>query len=424
MDPSANPAADGIVLVEDPAVEKLGPVVLLRPAPELVVGAFTLRERVERVSGLPVVGACLRSRLRGLGLFGGCEERSHGPRLCVSAACLLEREGWAEICSLAPGRILVSDDGRFIAGQLDVNESQSVATSGGSAFLASAAGMLVVAKAARLLRHWPDLVSAHERLLGADVSEAIGETDLSPVLPSVERGTFVHGTGVFAAEGVSIEGPVAIDATAGPVLLRKGVSLAPFSRLEGPLLIGEGTRVLGGRVAQSYLGPGCLARGEIASSVLLGWSNKAHEGFLGHSYLGEWVNLGALTTTSNLKNTYGEILVRLGERFEPSGRVKLGSMIGDHTKTAIGSLLATGSTIGVGVSFHGAAGLGPRFVPSFTWGTGPRANEHELARFLVTAERALARRGRTLDASQREAITRAFEATAGERHRFLDGERA
>jgi hypothetical protein len=155
-------------------------------------------------------------------------------------------------------------------------------------------------------------------------------------------------------------------------------------------------------------------------SVLLGWSNKAHDGFVGHSYLGEWVNLGAMSTTSNLKNTYGPVRVPAGEGFEATERTKVGSVIGDHTKTAIGSLLATGSAIGVGVNLFGATGLAPRRVPSFVWGVGADAQEHDLERCLRTADRAMERRGASLSAARRETLRAAFAATAAERRRFLE----
>jgi UDP-N-acetylglucosamine diphosphorylase/glucosamine-1-phosphate N-acetyltransferase len=409
-----NPRDDGIVLVEDPAVEDLGPIVLLRAACDLVAGAFTLRERVARVSGRAIAGVQRRAAPD----WGGRERR-----LCINAACVLDSESWAEIRSLAPGKVLVTADWRFLAGELEPDDLLSVTASTASTFLARAEGTVEVAKTVRLLRHWPDLISEHERLLGADIREAIENADARPVHSSADRGILVEGEGVFAEEDVRIQGPVSIDAAAGPVWLRRGSRLGPFTRLEGPVVVGEGTQVPGGRVAQTYLGPGCLARGEIASSVLLGMSNKAHDGFLGHSYLGEWVNLGAMTTTSNLKNNYGEVRVTVGGRTVPSGREKLGSLIGDHTKTAIGSLLATGSTIGMGVNLFGAAGLAPRWLPSFVWGAGPRPVEHELARCLATAERVVARRGRTLSELQREAIARAFEVTAAERRRFLRNER-
>lgn len=418
------PAGQGIVLFEDGDAGSLGPVALVRPVFDLVAGGLTLRERVARVSGESVRVAHVRPHLRAtlpeLGLAPPEVGEGHGERLFLNAACLLDPEGWEEVSALPPGAILAAADGRRLAARMDLE--QWLAVTGERRDFASSHPdpPMRVAKATRILRHSPELITVHEALLDADIRELQRALKACPVSSSASEGIIVRGSEVFAEAGALLQGPLAIDATAGPVLLRRGSRLAPFTFLEGPVLVGEGTQVLGGRIAQSYLGPGCLVRGEVAGSVFLGWSNKAHDGFVGHSYLGAWVNLGAMTTTSNLKNTYGEVRIAAGETSVASGRTKLGSVIGDHTKTAIGTLLATGSTIGAGVNLFGAAGLAPRWVPSFVWGVGAAAREHDLARCLQTAERVTARRGVTLSEPQRAALRGAFALSAAERWRHLE----
>jgi UDP-N-acetylglucosamine diphosphorylase/glucosamine-1-phosphate N-acetyltransferase len=427
MSPLDEHARRGIVLFEDGDAESLGPVALLRPVFDLIAGGLTLRERVVQVSGQPVRAAQVRPHLRALlpelGLASPGVGEDSGERLFLNAACLLDRDGWEEVSALPSGAVLATAEGRQIAARLDPESWQSVGGGSKDPTSSHPGHPIRVAKAARILRHSPELITVHEALLDADIRELQRALRARPVAPAASEGIFVRGDEVFAEEGVRLQGPLAVDATAGPILLRRGSRLAPFTLLEGPVLVGEGTQVLGGRIAQSYLGPGCLVRGEVAGSVLLGWSNKAHDGFLGHSYLGAWVNLGAMTTTSNLKNTYGEVRVPVGETLAPSGRTKLGSVIGDHTKTAIGTLLATGSTIGVGVNLFGAAGLAPRWVPSFVWGVGATAGEHDLARCLQTAERVTARRGIALSDPQRAALRGAFAVSAAERWRFLEHSR-
>ena len=428
MRPPGENALREIVLFEDDGAAGFGPLGLVRPIFELIAGAFTLGERATRVSGLPVRSAWVRPHLSPLlselGLVpwdaAGGVDRGSGVPLALNAACLLDPPGWEEIASQPPGMILTTSAGRVVAARLDTIPLQSVTGDPQSIASTLSPASIRVAKAARVLRHSSELISAHEAHLDADIRALMRALSLRPVVTSASEGVFVRGPEVFAEDRVRIQGPVAIDATAGPVLLRREVRLAPFTFLEGPVLVGEGTQVLGGRIAQSYLGPGCLIRGEVAGSVFLGWSNKAHDGFVGHSYFGAWVNLGAMTTTSNLKNTYGEVRIRVDDALESSGRTKLGSVIGDHSKTAIGTLLATGATIGVGVNLFGAVGIAPRFVPSFVWGVGPGASEHDPARCLRTAERVMARRGRELSAAQREVLRGAFVASAAERRSFLE----
>ena len=174
------------------------------------------------------------------------------------------------------------------------------------------------------------------------------------------------------------------------------------------MFVGAGTRVLGGYMRGSVVGPECRVRGEVASSVFQGYANKAHDGFVGHSILGHWVNLGAGTTTSNLKNTYG--LVRLtveGEQIE-TGRLNVGTFFGDHAKTAIGTMLATGTVVSVGANVFG--GPAPKYVLPFAWGVGGETMTEE--GFLRVAERVLARRAVDWTEARRESLRRTYVRTS------------
>ena len=166
------------------------------------------------------------------------------------------------------------------------------------------------------------------------------------------------------------------------------------TRLEGPCYVGPGARVLGGYVRASILGPAVsVVRGEVSSTIFNGYANKAHDGFVGHSVIGHWVNLGAGTTTSNLKNTYGTVRLDGGRaRTIDTGRQFLGSLIGDHAKTAIGTMLPTGTVVGAGANVFGG-GLG-KYVPPFSWGASGDVQLTEDG-FLRIAERvhAAPRRG-------------------------------
>jgi hypothetical protein len=162
--------------------------------------------------------------------------------------------------------------------------------------------------------------------------------------------------------------------------------------------------LLGGRIAASAIGPRCVVRGELAASVLLGYANKAHDGFVGHSVLGRWVNLGAGTVTSNLKNTYGPVRLNVAGTSIETGLVNLGSLIGDHAKTAIGTLLGTGTVIGGGANVFDAV-RPPPYVPPFAWGAAG-TERVTCAGFVRTAERVLARRDVPLDEPTRAMLAR------------------
>jgi UDP-N-acetylglucosamine diphosphorylase/glucosamine-1-phosphate N-acetyltransferase len=180
-------------------------------------------------------------------------------------------------------------------------------------------------------------------------------------------------------------------------MLDAGCSIGANAVLKGPLYVGRHAQVKPLCVvhAGTTIGPGCKVGGEISNSILTAYSNKAHDGYLGDSYVGEWVNLGAGTTTSNLKNTYGPIKVRVGGGREiDTGRRNLGSLIGDHSKTAIGTRLMTGSYVGY-CSMIAASGLPPTFVPSYSFITDRGREDYRMDKAVEVMKAVYARRNRT-----------------------------
>lgn len=242
------------------------------------------------------------------------------------------------------------------------------------------------------------LLDMLELRLGADCLQL-----LDPSL--VPAGTIVFGDpALLSAADAVVEPGVVLDLRGGPIILEEGVVVRSGTRLEGPLHVHVDTLLMGGSIRHSVIGPACRVHGEVASSVFIGFANKAHDGFLGHSVLGQWVNLGAGTITSNLKNTYGEISLVTPEGPVPTGRIFVGSFIGDHAKTAIGTLLATGTILGAGASVHGPPPV-PRHVPAFSWGT-TGADQVTLEGFLRVAARVMPRRGVELTPDRDNALRR------------------
>lgn len=203
-------------------------------------------------------------------------------------------------------------------------------------------------------------------------------------------------SGVAIEEGARIEPLVAFDTSAGPILIRRGACVASFSRLVGPLYIGEHVTVIGDSVSTSSIGEWCKVRGEMSNTIMLGHSNKGHAGFVGHSYLGRWVNLGAGTTTSNLKNTYGTVPMWTPDGIVDTGMQFLGTLFGDHAKTGIGMMLTTGSVIGAGANIFGTT-MPPKMIPPFSWGDSEPYAIFEEEKFLAVAARVMARRHVQLD---------------------------
>ena len=197
-----------------------------------------------------------------------------------------------------------------------------------------------------------DIVRYHQKFFDANIARLTG-------------GCTESAPGVFTGEGVVIHETAVLDAEEGPIVLADGVSIGPFAYVIGPAIIGRGTRVIerASIKEQVQIGHTCKIGGEVECAVVEPWSNKQHHGFLGHGYVGSWVNMGAGTSNSDLKNTYGEVTIVHGGRRVETGLQFLGCIIGDFAKTAINTSIFTGKTVGVSSYLYGFVGDN---VPSFT----------------------------------------------------------
>jgi UDP-N-acetylglucosamine diphosphorylase/glucosamine-1-phosphate N-acetyltransferase len=223
---------------------------------------------------------------------------------------------------------------------------------------------------------------------------------------------------VYVAPGVTIHPMVVIDAVNGPVYIDEGAEIHPFTRIEGPCYIGKKSILLGAKCREgNSIGPYCRIGGEVEESVIQGYSNKYHDGFLGHAYVGEWVNLGALTTNSDLKNDYSTVSVMLdGKHSIDTGSTKVGSLIGDHTKTSIGVLFNTGSVVGAMAIIMSTGKPLPKFIPSFGWFIEGVVTKGFGKKILYgTAHTAMGRRKQKWTPAQEAMWDKIFELTAGPR---------
>jgi UDP-N-acetylglucosamine diphosphorylase/glucosamine-1-phosphate N-acetyltransferase len=251
-----------------------------------------------------------------------------------------------------------------------------------------------------------DLLSALEGFLAPDcLGFAAGGADPVP------SGSIILGDpALVICRGALVEPGVVFDTRAGAIVLEAGLEVRHGSRLEGPLYAGEKSRILGGHLRASFIGPRCSVKGEISNSVFLGYANKSHDGFVGHSVVGHWVNLGAGTTTSNLKNTYGDVALEIAGQRLVTGRQFLGTLFGDHAKTAIGTMLSTGTVIGAGANVFGGSAV-PRYVPPMAWGSDGRVQMTEEG-FLKVAERVLPRRDVAFTPEIRASLSATYQRLA------------
>jgi UDP-N-acetylglucosamine diphosphorylase/glucosamine-1-phosphate N-acetyltransferase len=260
---------------------------------------------------------------------------------------------------------------------------------------------------ARLAEHVWDLTHWNEEALVAD---SMALTDLRP-LPADGPYHAVDGDDVRLGEDVRLSPGCVLDASRGPVVIGRGARVGAGSVLEGPCYVGDYTRLapLTSVRPGTTIGPACNIGGAVSNSIILGFSDKSFEGYLGDSYVGEWTNLGAGTTTANVKTTYGEISVQIGSNQIKTGRRSMGAVIGDHTKTSIGTRLTPGCYVGCCCMLVGQT-LVPRFVPSFSFWNDSGAQRLEINRFIDVTKRVFDRRDRKWTGIEENAMRYAAEA--------------
>jgi UDP-N-acetylglucosamine diphosphorylase/glucosamine-1-phosphate N-acetyltransferase len=384
-----------VVLYDDAAARSIEPFALTRPISEVRAGAELIRERWERVAGAKASGFIGAAHLATFSEFGS------PPAVMgvLAPGTLLVNSRFAPaIAASLPAGDAWTCDGHIAAVRLAA-PLEAATFHGGKATLDSiAAGSQPESITGWWLHHAWDLIAHLPAMLAADVAALAPEGGPPPAQMAV-----IGEHDALVARGAYIEPYVLADTIAGPVLVRRGARICAFSRLVGPCIIGENAVVAGGRVAVSSIGDHARVHGEVSTTIVIGHANKAHDGFVGHTVVGRWANLGAGTITSNLKNSYGTVALWTPHGVHDSGLQFLGAMIGDHAKTGIGTRLTTGTVIGAGASVFGSRML-PKFVPPFAWGDEPPYGVFELAKFLEVAARVMARRETPLSDGMRDAL--------------------
>ncbi len=216
---------------------------------------------------------------------------------------------------------------------------------------------------------------------------------------------------VYVSPTAVLEGPLVLDARDGPLYLDDECHIEPFSVIQGPAYIGKQTLIASARIrAETSIGPVCRIGGEVEACTIQGFSNKHHDGFLGHSWLGEWVNIGAMTTNSDLKNTYGNIKVVIEQLGSfNSGTLKLGCFLADHVKLGIGLHLTGGSIIGAGSSLF-SVHMVPKTVPPFTWGSDV-FYEYRIDQMIEVAHKVMQRRKQVMPPAYEAMLREVFVMT-------------
>ncbi len=217
----------------------------------------------------------------------------------------------------------------------------------------------------------------------------------------VHDGVFMVNEGLIQLENdVEIFPGTVLDASSGPIYIGANTTVESHVAIYGPCYIGPNCKVVAGKIAGSSIGHTCRVGGEVEESVFQSYVNKYHAGFIGHSYIGSWVNFGAMTTNSDLKNNYSTIRVSMHGEMIDTGSIKVGSIIGDHTKFGIGTLLNTGINIGISSNIFGAGLITDKEVGSFAWGGSGNYQDYRFDKAIETIKRTCERRHVELSAAE------------------------
>ncbi|USO00033.1 MAG: hypothetical protein H6810_05060 [Phycisphaeraceae bacterium] len=376
----------------------LAPLRDLRPIFDVRTGALTILDRLTRALSLEPIALFVQPALADLAAERHDQPinalpQVEGPVLLINGRCPLPLD---VIAALEPGRAAVETaSGDLIAAYADVETIRALLEGG-----APDLDTIDVHDRVLMTRPWHTRTFRDPSLdldLGLLLAELRG--------PEPEGCCLIGDQPLHVAPGVTIHPASVFDTKAGPIVIAPGATVRPRATIIGPAYIGPGSTVLDAALIKPHtaIGPVCKVAGEVGGTVIQGYSNKAHDGHLGDSWLGEWVNLGAATVNSNLLNTYGEVtaVAEPGAPRERTGETFFGCVLADHTKTAIGTRIMTGSIVHTGAMWAATAPISG-CVDRFTWATDAGVRRYKLNKFVDVMRAAMARR--TVEPS--EAYTR------------------
>jgi UDP-N-acetylglucosamine diphosphorylase/glucosamine-1-phosphate N-acetyltransferase len=423
------------VVFEDEGCSNLYPLTLTRPVFGLICGTMTLAERIrwelarsaadegpwqEAVGGSPRLNYHLRDYLAP-GLDASVRSYENIYKTCdvitfINGRLLFDAGMLGEIDPGRPGRYI--SGGQVAVANVPKDRSQVLDRLIGRPLSHTTFdGLPAVDLDARLVTYPWELVGMNGGSIESDF-ELLGGRLFKSEPPSMVH--MLREDRIRIGSDVRLSPGVVVDASKGPVILEDGVRVMANASLEGPLHVGAGTIIkMGAKIyGETSIGPVSKIGGEVAETIVQGFANKQHEGFVGHSYLGEWVNLGAGTETSDMKNNYSPVRVPISGSLVDSGEMFVGLFMGDHSKSGIGSVFSTGSVIGVCCNIFGAD-YPPKYIPSFAWGGSSGFDEYDPDRAIETARVVMARRGKQLDPHAESVLRHVHGITSGEREEFL-----
>lgn len=390
-----------LLLFEDPSATNLLPLTWTRPVWDLRCGAWTLRHAIEDAYSFRATHLHTRPHLaevvRERTILPVNSYPESGMVLAVNGRLLADRTLPRKLPMLGDPCRYLSPDGILLGAWLSAGQLQegwdTIET-------------LPVRTLSQPLITWVwDLVSHNSaRLSQQNARYALGD------FPAFQGVYLLNSDQIYIHPTATVQPGVVLDATGGPIVIDEKATVMATAVIQGPTYVGKGSAVkIGARIYHgTSIGPVCKVGGEVEESIFQAYSNKQHDGFLGNSFLGEWCNLGAGTSNSDLKNNYSTVSVWAKGELRDTEKLFVGLFMADHSKSAINSSFNSGTVVGVACNLFGA-GFPPKYIPSFSWGGAEGFTDHRLTDALTTAERVMARRNMVLSAAERRLLEGVFE---------------
>jgi UDP-N-acetylglucosamine diphosphorylase/glucosamine-1-phosphate N-acetyltransferase len=386
-----------VILFDDHYRTDLMPFTFTRPAAEIRIGIDTITEKWERQLNVKVSFLCadyLSDKYQSV----FADENTY-----INGRFIPTNQLIAEINQLKQGEVFFFNDAvvAFKSNEsIDFNQIQELE------------GNKLLKAEVISINHWSDIFRNNGVVLNQDFSDLTAHRKSQPI----DSSNTILGDAnlIFLEEGAQVEAAI-LNTKNGPIYIGKNAEVMEGSIVRGPFAMGEcSTLKAGSKIyGSTTLGPHCKVGGEVNNSVIFGYSNKGHEGFLGNSVIGEWCNLGADTNNSNLKNNYGSVSCwnYSTDHFEDTGLQFCGLAMGDHTKSGINTMFNTGTVVGVCANVFGS-GFPLKHIPSFSWGGSEGFETFRLEKAFEVGQRMMERRGINLDEIDQSILTAIFNQTA------------
>ncbi len=392
-----------IILFDSEVRQHLLPLTFTRPVAELRIGITTIKEKWEQL--LDGVASYITEDYLSTKFPISISDDNYvidGSVIPTEALC-------SRIADLGYNEALVKN-GELIAARLGEEQFERVILEGEMSSLEETE---IDLEFVQISRPW-HLFSYNDQVLRADFQWITKNRKSQTISPTNQ---VLGKENIFLEEGAKVECSI-LNATTGPIYIGKNAEIMEGCIVRGALALCEGaTLKMGAKLyGANTFGPHCKVGGEVGNSILLGYSNKGHDGYLGNSVLGEWCNLGADTNTSNLKNTYDEVRLwsYVEKKFAHTGQNFLGLIMGDHSKSGINTMFNTGTVVGVAANIFGE-GYPRNIIPSFSWGGYSGFITHKLDKAIATAKIVMSRRNINLTEEDEKILKHLYEISTPER---------